>query len=297
MGIMRRLEWLARRRMQGTLTGRHTSPEKGVSVEFAEHRSYAPGDDPRTLDWRVIARSDRNVVRQYIEETNLRTTLAVDASGSMAYTGTRAISIDGKTLSKLDYAKYLAAAISYLFIKQGDAAGLVTFDNKVLEIRRAASRPSQVRRILEILHTTKPGADTDAAAVLHDVAERIPKRGMVCLISDLFDDPKRIIEALHHFDFRQHELVILHVMAEEELSFPFTGYQQFRDLEKTVPTLRIDPQAVRAAYLDRITRFVKTIEAACGNLRADYVPVNTSNPLRQTLLRYIGRRMHAKRSR
>ncbi len=297
MGIMRRLEWLARRRMQGTLTGRHISPEKGVSVEFAEHRSYAPGDDPRTLDWRVIARSDRNVVRQYIEETNLRTTLAVDVSGSMAFTGTRAISIDGTPLSKLDYAKYLAAAISYLFIKQGDAAGLVTFDNKVLEIRRAASRPSQFRRILEILHTTKPGADTDAAAVLHDVAERIPKRGMVCLISDLFDDPKRIVEALHHFDFRQHELVILHVMAEEELSFPFTSYQQFRDLEKTLPTLRIDPQAVRAAYLERVAGFVKTIEAACGNLRADYVPVNTSNPLRQTLLRYIGRRMHSRRSR
>ena len=297
MGIMRRLEWLARRSMQGTLTGRHTSPEKGVSVEFAEHRSYAPGDDPRTLDWRVIARSDRNVVRQYIEETNLRTTLAVDVSGSMAFTGTRAISIDGTPLSKLDYAKYLAAAISYLFIKQGDAAGLVTFDNKVLEIRRAASRPSQVRRILEILHTTKPGADTDAAGVLHDVAERIPKRGMVCLISDLFDDPKRIVEALHHFDFRQHELVILHVMAEEELSFPFTSYQQFRDLEKTVPNLRIDPQAVRAAYLERVAGFVKTIEAACGNLRADYVPVNTSNPLRQTLLRYIGRRMHSRRSR
>jgi uncharacterized protein (DUF58 family) len=283
--------------MQGTLSGRHTSPDKGVSVEFAEHRSYAPGDDPRTLDWRVIARSDRNVVRQYIEETNLRTTLAVDVSGSMAYTGTRSISVDGKPLSKLEYAKYLAAAISYLFIKQGDAAGLVTFDNKVLEIRRAASRPSQVRRILEILDDTKPGADTDAAGVLHDVAERIPKRGMVCLISDLFDDPKRIVEALHHFDFRQHELVILHVMAEEELSFPFTTYQQFRDLEKALPTLRIDPQAVRAAYLERVTRFVKTIESACGNLRADYVPVNTRNPLRQTLLRYIGRRMHSRRSR
>ena len=297
MGVMRRLEWLARRRMQGTLSGRHTSPDKGVSVEFAEHRSYAPGDDPRTLDWRVIARSDRNVVRQYIEETNLRTTLAVDVSGSMAYTGTRSISVDGKPLSKLEYAKYLAAAISYLFIKQGDAAGLVTFDNKVLEIRRAASRPSQVRRILEILDDTKPGADTDAAGVLHDVAERIPKRGMVCLISDLFDDPKRIVEALHHFDFRQHELVILHVMAEEELSFPFTTYQQFRDLEKALPTLRIDPQAVRAAYLERVTRFVKTIESACGNLRADYVPVNTRNPLRQTLLRYIGRRMHSRRSR
>jgi uncharacterized protein (DUF58 family) len=297
MGVMRRLEWLARRRMQGTLTGRHTSPDKGVSVEFAEHRPYAAGDDPRTLDWRVMARSDRNVVRQYIEETNLRTTLAVDVSGSMAYTGTTAATLEGKPLSKLAYAKYLAAALAYLFIKQGDAAGLVTFDRKVLEFRRAASRPSQVRRILEVLDATKAGADTDAAAVLHDVAERIPKRGLVMLVSDLFDDPEKLVAALHHFDFRQHELVIFHVMADEELSFPFTNYQQFRDLEKTVPTLRIDPQAVRAAYLERVGRFVKTIEAACGNLHADYVPVNTRNPLRQTLLRYLGRRMHAKRGR
>lgn len=297
MGVMRRLEWLARRRMQGTLTGRHTSPDKGVSMEFAEHRPYAAGDDPRTLDWRVMARSDRNVVRQYIEETNLRTTLAVDVSGSMAYTGTAAATLEGKPLSKLAYAKYLAAALAYLFIKQGDAAGLVTFDRKVLEFRRAASRPSQVRRILEVLDETKAGADTDAAAVLHDVAERIPKRGLVMLISDLFDDPAKIVAALHHFDFRQHELVIFHVMADEELSFPFTNYQQFRDLEKLVPTLRIDPQAVRAAYLERVGKFVKSIEAACGNLHADYVPVNTKNPLRQTLLRYLGRRMHAKRGR
>ena len=297
MGVMRRLEWSARRRMQRTLTGKHTSPDKGISVEFAEHRPYAPGDDPRTLDWRVIARSDRNVVRQYIEETNLRATLAVDVSASMAYTGGHAAVLDAKALSKLAYAKYLAAALAYLFIKQGDAAGLVTFDRKPLDFVRAASRPSQVRRILEVLDRAQPGADTDAAAVLHDVAERIPKRGVVFLISDLFDDPERIVEALHHFDFRQHELVVFHVMAEEELSFPFSGYQQFRDLEKISPTLRIDPQAVRAAYLERVTQFVRMLEAACGKLRADYVPVNTRNPLRQTLLRYIGRRMHAKRAR
>ena len=133
--------------------------------------------------------------------------------------------------------------------------------------------------------------------MLHDVAERIPRRGLVMLISDLFDDPERIVEALHHFDFRHHELVIFHVMADEELTFPFSGYQQFRDLEKIAPTLRIDPQAVRAGYLERVGKFVRGIEAACGNLRADYVPVNTHNPLRQTLLRYIGRRMHAKRGR
>jgi uncharacterized protein (DUF58 family) len=297
MGVLRRLEWLARRRMQGTLTGKHSSPDKGISVEFAEHRPYAPGDDPRTLDWRVIARSDRNVVRQYIEETNLRATIAVDFSGSMAYTGNSASHLAGHPLSKFEYAKYLAAALAYLFIKQGDAAGLVTFDKKVLHFLRAASRPSQVRRILETLDRARPGADTDAAAVLHDVAERIPKRGLVLLISDLFDDPARIVEALHHFDFRQHELVIFHVLAEEELSFPFNGYQQFRDLEKVSPNLRIDPRAVRATYLERVRHFVETIEAACGNLRADYVPVNTKNPVRQTLLRHIGRRMHAKRVR
>lgn len=297
MGVLRRLEWLARRRMQGTLTGKHTSPDKGISVEFAEHRPYAPGDDPRTLDWRVIARSDRDVVRQYIEETNLRTTIAVDVSGSMGYTGTAASQLHGKPLSKLEYAKHLAAALAYLFIKQGDAAGLVTFDKKQRQFLRAASRPSQVRRILEVLDRAKPGADTDAAAVLHDVAERIPKRGLVLLISDLFDDPARIVEALHHFDFRQHELVVFHVMAEEELTFPFSGYQQFRDLEKVSPNLRIDPRAVRATYLDRVRHFVQALEAACGNLRADYVPVNTKNPLRQTLVRHIGRRMHAKRGR
>ena len=297
MGVMRRLEWLARRRMQGTLTGKHTSPDKGVSNEFAEHRPYAPGDEPRTLDWRVMARSDRNVVRQFIEETNLRATFVVDASGSMGYTGGVAATVDGKAMSKLEYAKYLSAALAYLIIKQGDSAGLVTFDNKPREFVRAASRPSQVRRILEVLDTAKPGGDTDAAGVMHDIAERIPKRGVVFLLSDLFDDPDRMIEAMHHFDSRQHELVVLHLMADEELTFPFSGYQQFRDLEMVAPTMRIDPHAVRAGYLERVGKFVRAMEAACGKLRADYVPINTRNPIRQTMLRYLGRRMHAKRGR
>lgn len=290
MGVLRRLEWYARRRMQGTLTGRHSSPDKGFSVEFAEHRQYTPGDDPKNLDWRVIAKSDRNVIRQYIEETNLRATIAVDLSGSMAYTGDSAATINGTPLSKLDYAKHLAAALAYLFVKQGDAAGLVTFDKTTRGFVRAGSRPSQVRRILEELHRSPPGEDTDAAPVLHEVAERIPRRGLVILISDLFDDPERIVEALHHFDFRQHELVIFHLLAEEELTFPFRSFQRFRDLEKTHPMLRIDPQAIRAAYLERMRTFVKHIDAACGRLRADYVPVNTKTPLRDTLLNYLGRR-------
>ena len=118
MGVMRRLEWLARKRMQGTLTGKHTSPEKGFSVEFAEHREYTPGDDPRNLDWRVMAKSDRNVIKQFIEETNLRVTMAVDISGSMAFQGDEATEVDGKEVSKFSYARYLAAAMSYLFINE-----------------------------------------------------------------------------------------------------------------------------------------------------------------------------------
>lgn len=295
MGVMRRLEWLARKRMQGTLTGRHTSPDKGFSVEFAEHREYAPGDDPRNLDWRVMAKSDRNVIKQFIEETNLRVSLAVDMSGSMGYVGEQSAKVGGRVLSKFEYARYLAAAMAYLFVKQGDAAGLVTFDAGLRNYLRPGSRPSQVRRILDALHEAEPGAETAVGPVLHEVAERIPKRGMVMLISDLLDDPREVVEALHHFDFRQHELVVFHVLAEEELSFPFKSFQRFRDLEGVEPMLRIDPQAVRAAYLERVREFVKTMENACGNLRADYVPVNTRAPLRDTLLRYLGRRMHARR--
>jgi len=186
MGSMKRLEWLARLGKQGTLTGRHASPDKGVSVEFAEHREYTPGDDPRNLDWRVMAKSDRNVVKQYIEETNQRVTLVLDASGSMEFCGKQAASIDGEALSKFAYGRYLAAALAYLFIKQGDSAGLVSFDSKVRAFLRPESRPSQVRRICEELHVMVPGEETVVGPVLHEVAERIPRRGLVVLISDLF---------------------------------------------------------------------------------------------------------------
>ena len=293
MGAMRRLEWLARKRKYGSLSGRHVSPDKGVSVEFAEHRAYTRGDDPKNLDWRVMAKSDRNVIKQFIEETNLRTTVVLDASGSMDFTGEESAEVNGKPMSKLDYGRYLAAALSYLYIKQGDAAGLVTFDKEIKTSLRAASRPSQVRRLLENLHETKVGAETELGPVLHEIAERIPRRGLVILISDFFDKPESIIEALHHFDYRQHELVLFHVLAEEEQTFPFKSFQRFRDLEGVEEMLRIDPRAVRAAYLTRLKEFIKQVETACGNLHADYVPISTKTPLRDTLVKYLGRRMKA----
>lgn len=293
MGAMRRLEWLARKRKTGTLSGRHVSPDKGASVEFAEHREYTRGDDTKNLDWRVMAKSDRNVIKQFIEETNLRTTIALDVSGSMAFRGEEAAEVAGAQVSKFEYGRYLAAAMAYLFVKQGDAAGLVTFDSEVRTMLRAASRPSQTRRMLDVLHESEPGKDTKLAEVLHEVAERVPRRGLVILISDLFDDPDKLVEALHHFDYRQHELVVMHLLAEEELTFPFKNFQRFRDLEGVEEMLRIDPRAVRAEYLKKLRAFIKTIEMACGTLRADYVPISTKTPLRDSVVKYLGRRMKA----
>jgi uncharacterized protein (DUF58 family) len=208
----------------------------------------------------------------------------------MRFTGDHASQVGGAALSKFDYARHLAAALAYFYVKQGDGAGLVTFDATVRALIRTQSRPSQVRRILEELHATETGMDTRAGPVLHEVAEKIPRRGLVILISDLFDDPDELVEALHHFDFRQHELVVFHLLAEEELTFPYKKFQRFRDLEGVEEMLRIDPQAVRAAYLERLRGFIRKIEGACGKMRADYVAVNTRVPLQDTLLRYLGGR-------
>ncbi|MFD2255509.1 DUF58 domain-containing protein [Luteolibacter algae] len=290
MGVIKRLEWYARKRKSGSLTGRHRSPEKGSSVEFAEHRQYSPGDDPKNLDWKVMGKSDRQIIRQYVEETNLRATIAVDVSGSMDFTGDHAATINGQPLSKLNYAKHLAAAIAYLFIKQGDGAGLITFDKTIRSFIQSASRPSQIQRILEELYNAAPGEESELSSVLHSVAERIPGRGLVILISDFFDDPKNIVEALHHFDFRNHELVVIHLLAEEELTFPFKSFQRFQDLEGIEPLLKIDPQAVRNAYLEKLRTFIAQIDAACGRMRADYVSVNTSTPLETSLLSYLANR-------
>ncbi len=285
-----RQEFLAHGKMDGGINGRHSSPKKGFSVEFAEHRQYARGDDLRNLDWRVYAKADRYYIKQYIEETNLRGTLVVDASGSMAYRGTHATSVEGSPVSKFEYARYLAAALAFLLIRQQDAAGLVTFDSEVRKYLRAAAKPSQLHQILQELHETAPGRDTEAAKVLHDVAERIPPRGTVFIISDLFDDGDALAEALHHFHYRKHELVVFHLMAEEEFTFPFTKFSDFRDLEIAANRLRIDPTALRASYLENIRAFVRKIEAACGHLNADYVPVNTSVPVTEVLAGYLAGR-------
>ena len=285
-----RLELLARGMVEGFVAGRHKSPHKGFSVEFAEHRQYVPGDDLRTLDWRVYGRHDRYYVKEYMEETNLRATIVLDASGSMNYRGDAAAQIDGKALSKFEYARYVAAALSYLLIHQQDAVGLVTFDTRMREYLPAKSQASQVRRVLTELHATEPGGETRMAPMLHEVADRIPRRGLVILISDLFDDADELLKALHHFNYCMHEVIVLHVMAEEELTFPFGSFSSFRDLEGAIDTLQVDPKTIRSRYLNRIREFIEKIRKGCGSMKADYAPLSTKENFEDALADFLSRR-------
>ena len=291
-----RLEFLARSAKEGTVTGRHVSPHKGFSVEFAEHRQYVVGDDLRNLDWRVYGKSDRYYIKQYIEETNMRVTILLDASGSMDYAGEESSSLGKKNhLSKFEYARHLAAALTYLLIRQQDAVGLVTFDTEVRRYLRPTAKPSQVRAILEELHNTVPVDDTGCAATFHEIAERIPSRGLVIVISDLIDDAEAIKNALHHFQYKRHELLLFHIMAEEELKFPFKKFDHFRCLEVNGRRVDIDPATIRASYLERVQAHLKAIELSCGQMEADYVPVTTTTPVTETLFSYFSNRKAATR--
>lgn len=289
--MISRLEFLARSAKEGTLTGRHSSPHKGFSVEFAEHRQYVSGDDLRNLDWRVFGKSDRYYIKQFIEETNMRVTILTDASGSMRFTGSKATSLGQRTqLSKFEYGRYLAAALTYLLVRQQDAVGLVTFADGIRRYLRPSARPSQVRAILEELADTEPSGDTQCAETFHEIAERIPSRGLVIVISDLFDDAEAIKNALHHFRFKNHELVVFHLMAEEELTFPYEKFDDFRCLEIEGKQLNIDPSTLRASYLDRVRQHLKDLELACGQMEADYIPVRTTAPIPETLFSYFSKR-------
>jgi uncharacterized protein (DUF58 family) len=285
-----RLELMARGAMEGFVSGRHKSPYKGFSVEFAEHRQYVPGDDIRDLDWRVYGKSDRYYIKQYIEETNLRSVILLDASGSMRYTGTEAARHNGRPLSKFEYGQFLAATLTHLMIHQQDAVGLVTFDTKIRRYIPTRSRASHLRVILNELAQTEPGGETAPAPIFHDIAERAHRRGMIIIISDLFDDPEEILSALHHFCYRKHEVMVLHVMAEEELTFPFEKWSQFRDLELDTRKIQLDPRSVRAEYLSRVNDFIKRLEQGCGQMDVDYVPLSTKRSFDVALAHYLATR-------
>src|SRR5438309_775337 len=217
------LELKARTIVEGFLSGLHRSPFKGFSVEFAEYRQYMPGDDLATIDWKVYARSDRYYVKKFEEETNLDCHVMLDVSGSMGY--------GSSGMTKHEYASCLAASLGYLMNRQRDAVGLASFDERIVTVLPASARPGHLRALLVTLSRLQLGRETNVATPLHQLAESLTKRGMVVLISDLLDDPERVIRGLKHFQFRGTDVIVFHVLDPDEIEFPFERATRFEDLE------------------------------------------------------------------
>jgi len=279
------LEFDAHGMVDGFISGRHKSARKGASVEFAEHRQYSPGDDLRKLDWKLAARRQRLYVREFTDETNLRATIVLDASGSMSYRGQHA----DRKLSKFDYGRYLSAALAYLLVKQQDAVGFSGFAAKLGQLIPAKAQKTQVRSLLEMLDSLEVGGESALPESLDELAERIPRRSVVFIVSDFFSELTPLVKALHHLRFRHHEVVALQVVADEELSFPFERMSIFHDLE-TPAQLEVDVKAVKKDYLDRIGRHLAELKRACGEMHIVHELINTSVPyadaLSDVLVRY-----------
>jgi uncharacterized protein (DUF58 family) len=275
------LELRARTIVEGFLSGLHRSPLRGFSVEFAEYRQYFPGDELSTIDWKVFARTDRHVVKKFEEETNLKGYLLLDVSGSMAY--------GSGTLSKLEYGSVLAASLAYLMQQQRDAAGLVTFDAAIRTFIPPGLRPGHLSAILHALDTQQAERRTDSAPPMNQLADAMTKRGLVVLISDLLDDPARVVKGLKHFRYRGCDVLVFHVLDHAELTFPFERPVRFRDLEDDTELLT-NPARVRDQYLAAVDDFIATYRREFGAAGIDYQVLDTSQPLDQALLTYLATR-------
>ena len=272
------LELKARTVVEGFLSGLHRSPLRGFSVEFAEYRQYLPGDDLSTMDWKVYARTDRHYVKKFEEETNLRAHLLLDISGSMRY--------GSGPMTKLEYGSCLAASLAYLMNRQRDASGLMTFDDEIRSLVPPSVRPGHLRALLLSLDRLPHGARTDTGRPLHQLADAIRKRGMVVLISDLLDEPARVIDGLKHFRFRGSDVLVFHVLDAAELTFPFDRPVKFRDME-TEEEVLASPSAIRGEYLAAMNGLVETYRRELRSTGIDYQLLDTSKPLDYALLSYL----------
>ncbi|MGB6041900.1 MAG: DUF58 domain-containing protein [Pirellulales bacterium] len=289
---IKRLEVRARHVVEGFITGQHKSPYHGFAVEFATHREYAPGDDLRHIDWKVWSKTDRLYIKEYEEETNLQCTLIADRSASMSYAGME--SGMETSWSKFDYAATVCASLTHLLQHQQDQVGLVTFSDKIDCNLPSASHPAQVKRIVHELESTVPKDGTDLAEVFAGLAAQIRRRGIVVLVSDLFVDPAILGDALQQFHLRGHEVIVMHVMHSDELTFPFTQNILFRGLEIDRQLLT-DPRALRKTYLAAVGRFLDQVRTSCASLGVDYVLLDTGKPLDAALASYLAFRRRAAR--
>ncbi|MCX6853731.1 MAG: DUF58 domain-containing protein [Verrucomicrobia bacterium] len=267
------LQLFARTVVEGFTTGNHTSPHKGFSVEFRQHRPYVQGDDIRRLDWKIFGRADRFYIREFDEETNLRATIVLDASGSMGYRGQKGV-------LKFDYARKLAAAMAYLLMSQQDAVGLITFDSKIREFIPNRTRITHLHHVLETMIKTEPGKDTALAPVLESLAQRLKRRGIVILISDFFDDPAAILKAIGVLRKKGHEIIAMQLWDRDELEFPFGQWARFENLEQDEDFLLLDPATIRRRYMEVLKNFQEQLKdgfrSSCRRSSISYPAADSS---------------------
>jgi uncharacterized protein (DUF58 family) len=278
------LELRARHVVEGYVSGVHRSPYHGFSIEFAEHREYAPGDDLRHVDWKVFGRTDKFYLKQYDDETNLIVYLVVDTSESMRYRGPDA------ALSKLEYAQVTAASLAWLVLQQQDSVGLVTFDDEIRSSVRESGNPSHLKQILHTLETVDSQRKTATGPIFHDLADRFTRRGVVVVLSDLFDDVPSMLAGLKHFHHRRHDVIVFQVLDPAELDFPFRRPTLFKGLEQ-MPQVLTDPRSLRRAYLEEFNRFRRDVQRGCRSYQLDYHLLRTDAPLDVALTSFLAPRM------
>lgn len=277
-----RLELRARHIVEGFLSGMHRSPYFGQSVEFLQHREYAVGDDLRHVDWKVWARQDRLYIKQFEEDTNLRCTLLVDVSNSMAY--------GAGPLNKYEYACTVAGSLAYLILKQQDAVGCVAFDDTLRAKVPIRSKRTHLQAVINALNVNSPRDKTGLYDVFHAVAETYPRRGMMIVISDLFGDVDQTLRGLKLLRQQGHDVLVFHILDDDELEFPFSGPTRFDALE-SADFLNCNPRALREGYLQALQEFLDEVRRGCARHTIDYALIRTSEPLDAALATYLNTRL------
>lgn len=283
------LEVVAKMIVEGYMIGQHKSPFKGSSVEFVEHRQYYPGDEIRHIDWRAYGKTGHYYVKEYEEETNLRAYLLVDCSGSMAYRG--------KTISKFDYARQLAAALAYLLLGQRDACGLITFDTAVADRWEPSTNRETFGQIVRFLQARRPGNEGRLSEVLTKILPTLKRRCLLFLFTDGFDDLEPLGTALKQLRLARHEVAFIQITAPEEEEFPFKQPTQFRSLERTGREILTDPHRLRKQYLTRFKAFREGLIKHCGSAGIDFLSLKTNQPYQLALGEFLNERIQRKRQR
>lgn len=278
---LKRIDLKARLVVEGFLAGLHKSPYKGFSVEFTEYRPYIPGDELKRIDWKLFGKTDKLYIREYEEETNLKAYLLLDASGSMGYTSS--------SITKLEYSSYLAASLAYLLMKQRDSVGLVVFSSQLDTYIPARSAPHHLSILLKTLDQLRPKGETDLSKTFHNLAERIKRRGLIIILSDLFDNKERMVSALRHFRHKKHEVLVFHILDKRELDFDFRAPLILKDLENSQEVL-LDPRIIRKDYQTNLETFFRDFKRQLRESLIDYHRIMTNLPFDRALLSYLEKR-------